>query len=173
MAEGRLIDIVSSGFDAGVRLVGSIPRGMIAVPLPRTLTFICVASPGYLDRFGEPQTPEELQRHRCIGHRMPCGKFYRWEFERAGQEVVIDANGPVVLNDEELMVEAAIEGMCIADVEDWAAEAALSDGRLRKVLTAWLPPPEGVAVYHPGHRAVPPALRAFLDIVKDLWRRKP
>jgi hypothetical protein len=82
---------------------------MIAVPLPRSLAFICVASPAYLDRFGEPGTPEELQRHHCIGHRMPSGKLYRWEFERAGQELAIDANGPVVLDDEELMVVAATE----------------------------------------------------------------
>jgi DNA-binding transcriptional LysR family regulator len=43
VVEGQLIDIVSSGFDAGVRLLDSIPRDMIAVPLPRSLAFICVA----------------------------------------------------------------------------------------------------------------------------------
>jgi DNA-binding transcriptional LysR family regulator len=173
VVEGRLIDIVSSGFDAGVRLLGSVPKDMIVVPLARRLRFICVASPAYLDRFGDPKTPEELQRHHCIGHRMPSGKLYRWEFERAGQELVIEANGPVVLDDEELMVEAAIEDLGVAYVADWAAEAALSDGRLRKVLTAWMPAAEEVAVYYPGHRAVPPALRAFLDVVKDLRNKEP
>ncbi|RWK49901.1 LysR family transcriptional regulator [Mesorhizobium sp.] len=173
VVEGRLIDIVSSGFDAGVRLLGSVPKDMIAVPFARRLRFICVASPAYLDRFGDPGTPEELQRHHCIGHRMPSGKLYRWEFERAGQELVIEANGPIVLDDEELMVEAAIEDLGVAYVADWAAEAALSDGRLRKVLTAWMPAPEEVAVYYPGHRAVPPALRAFVDIVKELRTKEP
>ncbi|GLS33542.1 DNA-binding transcriptional regulator, LysR family [Mesorhizobium albiziae] len=172
VVEGRLIDIVSSGFDAGVRLLGSVPKDMIAVPFTRPLMFICVASPAYLER-GAPGTPEELRHHHCIGHRMPSGKLYRWEFERAGQELVIDASGPIVLDDEELMVEAAIAGMGIAYVADWAAETALSDGRLRKLLTAWMPSPEGVAVYYPGHRAVPPALRAFLDAAKDLRKKKP
>jgi DNA-binding transcriptional LysR family regulator len=172
VVEGRLIDIVSSGFDAGVRLLGSVPKDMIAVPLARPLVFLCVASRAYLDRFGEPATPEELQRHHCIGHRMPSGKLYRWEFERAGQELSIDATGPIVLDDEELMVEAAIEGLGIAYVADWAAETALSDGRLNRVLTSWTPAPEALAVYYPGHRAVQPALRAFLDVVKDL-RRSP
>lgn len=171
VVEGRLIDIVSGGFDAGVRLLGSVPKDMIAVPLARRLTFICVASPAYLDRSGEPGTPEELQRHHCIGHRMPSGKLYRWEFERAGQELVIDANGPIVLDDEELMVEAAVKGLGIAYVADSAAEAAMSDGRLRKVLTRWMPAPEEVAIYYPGHRAVPPALRAFLDVVNDLRKK--
>ncbi|WP_027146489.1 LysR family transcriptional regulator, partial [Mesorhizobium sp. WSM3626] len=171
VVDGRLIDIVSSGFDAGVRPLGSVPKDMITVLLGRPLTFICVASPAYLDRFGEPGTPEELPRHHCIGHRMPSGKLYRWEFERAGQELTLEANGTIVLDDEELMVEAAREDLGVAYVADWAVEAALSEGSLRKILTAWVPAPEEVAVYYPGHRAVPPALRAFLDIVKQLRKK--
>ncbi|AZO28445.1 MULTISPECIES: LysR family transcriptional regulator [Mesorhizobium] len=173
VVDGRLIDIVSGGFDAGVRPFGSVPKDMITVLLARPLTFICVASPAYLDRFGEPGTPEELLRHHCIGHRMPSGKLYRWEFERAGQELALEANGTIVLDDEELMVEAAIGGLGVAYVANWAVEAALSEGSLRKILTAWVPAPEEVAVYYPGHRAVPPALRAFLDIVKELRKKGP
>jgi DNA-binding transcriptional LysR family regulator len=172
VVEGRLIDIVSGGFDAGVRQVGSIPKDMIAVPLASPIQFVCVASPAYLDRQGEPETPEDLQHHRCIGHRMPSGKLYRWEFERAGQELTITANGPVVLDDEDLMVEAAVQGLGIAYVANWVAEAAIAEGRLRRVLSSWMHEPERVAVYYPGHRAVPPALRAFLDVVRDVRQMK-
>ncbi len=172
VVEGRLIDIVSGGFDAGVRLAGSIPKDMIAVPLASTIQFVCVASPSYLDRAGEPKTPEDLQRHRCICHRMPSGKLYRWEFERAGQELTINATGSVVLDDEELMVEAAVQGLGVAYVANWAAETAIAEGRLNRVLSAWMHEPEGVAVYYPGHRAVPPALRAFLDVVRDVRQGK-
>lgn len=166
VVEGKLIDIVSAGFDAGVRLVDSIPKDMIAVPFGGAVSFICVASPAYLDRFGEPATPDELVRHRCIGHRVPDGKLYRWEFERAGQALTVDPVGPVILDDEELMVEAVINGMGIAYVASPAAEAAIREGRVRQVLGAWTPAPERIAVYYPGHRAAPPALRAFLDVVK-------
>jgi DNA-binding transcriptional LysR family regulator len=172
VVEGRLIDIVSDGFDAGVRLIGSIPKDMIVVPLASPIQFVCVASPSYLDRLGEPETPEDLQRHRCICHRMPSGKLYRWEFERAGQELTINANGPVVLDDEDLMVEAAVQGLGIAYVANWVAEAAIAEGRLHRVLSAWMHEPERVAVYYPGHRAVPPALRAFLDVVGDVRQMK-
>jgi len=172
VVEGRLIDIVSGGFDAGVRLIGSIPKDMIAVPFASPIRFVCVASPAYLDRAGEPETPEDLQHHRCIGHRMPSGRLYRWEFQRASQEMTIDANGPAVLDDEDLMVEAAMQGLGIAYVANWVAEAALAEGRLRTVLSAWMHESEAVAVYYPGHRAVPPALRAFLDVVRDVRQMK-
>lgn len=166
VVEGKLIDIVAGGFDAGVRLVDSIPKDMIAVPLAGAVSFVCVASPAYLERFGEPRTPDELTRHRCIGHRVPNGKLYRWEFERAGQALTVEASGSLILDDEELMVDAAIKGLGIAYVASPAAETALAEGRLRQVLAAWTPSSERVAIYYPGHRAIPPALRAFLDVVK-------
>ncbi|MBM6594231.1 LysR family transcriptional regulator [Microvirga pudoricolor] len=167
VVEGRLVDIVSGGFDAGVRLTGTIPKDMVAVPLGEPIGFVCVASPAYLARAGEPETPDDLQHHRCIGHRFPGGRLYRWEFERAGQELTVDAMGPLVLDDEELMVEAALRGLGIAYVATWAAEECIADGRLLPILSSWMHKPEQAAVYYPGHRAVPPALRAFLDVVRD------
>lgn len=167
VAEGRLVDIVSGGFDAGLRLADSIPRDMIAVPFGRPIGFICVAAPDYLKRAGTPKTPDELMRHRCIGHRLPGGKLYRWEFERAGQALVIDAPASVILDDEELMVEAAVKGLGVAYVANAAATAALKAKQLRAVLSDWMAAEEAIAVYYPGHRAVPPALRAFLDVVKE------
>lgn len=167
VTEGRLIDIVSDGSDAGVRMVASIPKDMVTVPLGTPVWFFCVAAPAYLARFGEPETPEDLKRHRCIRYRLPNGKMYRWEFEHAGQELSVDVtSGCIILDDEDLMVDGAIKGLGIAYVAGPAAEAALDQGQLRKVLTCWTPAPEELAIYYPGHRAVPPALRAFLDTVK-------
>jgi DNA-binding transcriptional LysR family regulator len=171
VVEGRLVDIVSGGFDAGVRLADSIPKDMIAVPLAQPVRFICVAAPDYLARAGVPKTPDELTQHRCIGHRLPGGKLYRWEFARAGQGMTVDAAaGSVILDDEELMVDAAVQGLGIAYVVDLAAAPALKAGQLRAVLSAWMPAAEAMAVYYPGHRAVPPALRAFLDVVREVGR---
>ena len=108
-----------------------------------------------------------MKHHRCIGHRLPGGKLYRWEFERAGQSLTIDAPAAIVLDDEDLMVDAAVKGLGIAYVLSPAAARALKTRQLREVLSPWLQYAEGVAVYYPGHRAVPPALRAFLDVVRE------
>ncbi|MDR7118041.1 LysR family transcriptional regulator [Caulobacter sp. BE254] len=170
VVDGELIDIVAGGFDAGVRLVGSIPRDMIAVPLTRPLRFMCVASPAYLDRAGAPTTPDDLGAHRCIGHRLPSGRLYRWEFERDGQVLTIDTAGSIILDDEDLMVDAAVEGLGVAYVAEPAAAAALATGQVREVLSPWLRATEAVAVYYPGHRAAPLALRAFLDVVREVGK---
>jgi DNA-binding transcriptional LysR family regulator len=68
------------------------------------------------------------------------------------------------------MVEAAVQGLGIAYVASPAAAAALKARQLREVLSAWMPAAEAIAVYYPGHRSVPPALRAFLDVVKASGR---
>lgn len=167
VAEGRLVDIVAGGFDAGLRLTDSIPRDMIAVRFGRPVGFVCVAAPAYLKGTGIPKTPDDLMGHRCIRHRLPGGKLYRWEFERGKQTLMLDPPGAVILDDDRLMAEAAMQGLGIAYVADAAATAALKARQLRQVLSDWMPAKETFAVYYPGHRAVPPALRAFLDVVKD------
>lgn len=173
VAEGRLVDIVAGGFDAGLRLGDTIPRDMIAVRFGRPVGFVCVASPAYLKRAGTPKTPDELARHRCIRHRLPGGKLYRWEFARGKQTLALDPPGSVILDDDRLMTEAAVQGLGIAYVADAAAAAALKAKQLRQVLADWMPAPEALAVYYPGHRAVPPALRAFLDVVRETGRGGP
>lgn len=170
VAEGRLVDIVAGGFDAGLRLGDTIPRDMIAVRFGRPVGFVCVASPDYLKRAGTPKTPDELMRHRCIRHRLPGGRLYRWEFARGKQALAIDPPGSVILDDDRLMTEAAVQGLGIAYVADAAAAAAIKAKQLCQVLPDWMPAPETLAIYYPGHRAVPPALRAFLDVVKDSGR---
>jgi DNA-binding transcriptional LysR family regulator len=48
------------------------------------------------------------------------------------------------------------------------AASALATGKLREVLTGWTEATEDVAVYYPSRRTIPPALRAFLDVVRDV-----
>lgn len=167
VAEGKLVDIVSSGFDAGVRLSSMIPRDMIATPLLKDFRYMCVASPAYLDHAGVPTTPDDLKRRRCIGHRLPSGKLYRWEFERGGAALTLDVPTSVVLDDEELMIEAAVAGLGVAYVPGLVAAAALASGQVREVLVDWTQAAEDIAVYYPSRRIVPPALRAFLDVVRS------
>lgn len=167
VVEGKLVDIVSVGFDAGVRLASMIPRDMIAVPLVKDFRYMCVASPAYLGQAGVPTTPDDLRQHRCIGHRLPNGKLYRWEFERGGAALTMDAPTSVVLDDEELMIDAAGAGLGVAYVPAVAAARALAAGRLRQVLSDWTQAAEDVAVYYPSRRAAPPALRAFLDVARE------
>ncbi len=168
VTEGRLVDIVAEGFDAGVRLGESLPQDMVAVHFGGDTRFLAVAAPTYLDARGMPTTPDDLEGHSCIRHRMPSGKLYRWEFERNGQELAVDVPGTLTLDHPGLMVEAAADGLGIAYVNERAARAHLADGRLRPILAEWCPTILGLFLYYPGHRQVPGPLRAFIDVLKEV-----
>ncbi|MDQ7727911.1 LysR family transcriptional regulator [Halomonas sp. SpR8] len=114
VAEGRLVDIVEQGFDAGVRLREAVPKDMIAIPVGGDMRFLAIASPDYLYGKPIPETPDQLAMHQCIKQRLPSGKRYRWEFHQHGQDVSVDVSGVMTLDSSQLMVEAAADGLGIA-----------------------------------------------------------
>ena len=167
VTEGRLVDIVEQGFDAGIRLGEALPKDMVAVRLGPDLRFQAVASPGYLKLHPAPDVPDALAAHQCIRQRLPSSKRYRWEFSRQGQTMEVDVPGTLTLDNNQLMVEAAVDGLGIAYVPDTYARAALADGRLVAVLEDWCPAIPGLFLYFPRNRHVPAALRAFIDAIRN------
>jgi DNA-binding transcriptional LysR family regulator len=170
VSDGRLIDIVAAGFDAGVRLAEDVPQDMIAVRFGGDIRFVAVTSPAYLAGRTIPTAPDDLQLHRCIRHRLPSGKRYRWEFSKHGEEMIVDVPGALTLDDNELMVRAAADGLGIAYVPEAVARAGLGSGQLVSVLADWCPPIAGLTLYYPGNRHMPSALRAFIDVLKEANR---
>lgn len=166
VTEGRLIDIVSEQFDAGVRLLEDVPQDMVAVPFGGELRFVAVASPAYVAEHGQPATPDDLYHHQCIRFRLPSGKRYRWEFSRHGMERHIEVKGALMLGNLELMAETAAQGLGIAYMPDSVALPWLCSGKLQVLLKEWSPPSPGLALYYPGHRHIPATLRAFIDVMK-------
>jgi DNA-binding transcriptional LysR family regulator len=167
VTEGRLVDIVAEGFDAGVRLGEVLAQDMIAVRFGGDIRFLAVASPTYLFRREAPRVPEDLKHHICICNRLPSGKLYRWEFEKHGQEAAVDVPGALTLDHIGLMTEAAADGLGIAYVPERAARPYLDDGRLVMVLSDWCPSIPGLFLYYPGRRHVPAALRAFITVLRE------
>jgi len=168
VTEGALVDIVAGGFDAGVRLAEAVPGDMIAAPFGGDVRFIAIAAPAYVEAAGVPDTPDALMTHRCIRQRLPSGKRYRWEFERKGQARAVDVPGAMSLDDQELMVAAAIDGLGIAFVAESIAREALDDGRLVTLLEDWSPPGPGLCLYYASYRQVPPPLRAFIAVLREV-----
>ncbi|HLZ65023.1 MAG TPA: LysR family transcriptional regulator [Aliidongia sp.] len=167
VTEGRLVDIVVAGFDAGVRLIETVPQDMIAVPLGPDLRFAVAAAPAYLEGRPRPRTPQDLLAHSCIRTRLPSGAIYRWEFERHGEAIALDVDGPLTLDEPELMLQAARAGMGFTYLTEWTVGADLAAGRLVRVLEDWTPPQPGLALYYPGRRHLSAGLRALIDLIRE------
>jgi DNA-binding transcriptional LysR family regulator len=167
VTEGRLIDIVAKGFDAGIRLIETVPQDMIAVPFGEKQRFSVVGSPLYFSKHRKPHTPADLYSHRCIRTRMPSGAIFQWEFERRGETVRIDSAGALTLDNPALMLAAARAGLGLTYLTEWNISADLEAGTLVRVLEDWTPPPDGLALYYPGHRHVSAGLRALIGMIHD------
>ena len=151
--DNGLTDIVDGRFDAGVRLGEQVAKDMIAVRIAPDMRMAVVGSAEYLQRFGVPETPEQLDQHRCINMRLPTrGGLYAWEFERDGRELRVRVDGQLILNSLPQRIDAAENGLGLAYVPEDAVQDALAESRLVRVLEDWCPAFTGYHLYYPSRR---------------------
>jgi DNA-binding transcriptional LysR family regulator len=161
------IDIVAKGFDAGIRPRDRVPADMIAVRVMGPMKIAVVGAPTYFARRRPPRTPDDLARHICVEYRREAdGEVLMWPFERNRKSRRISVDGRVMVNNSDLAVRAAVDGLGIAYTVEALAEPFLRSGQLVRVLEDWSPSFEGLFLYYPGHRQVPAALRALIDMIR-------
>jgi len=176
VAEEGFVDMVAAGCDAGIRYDDRLEQDMIAVPIgARTQRYATAAAPRYLDRRGRPAHPRDLLAHDCLLGRFRSGALTSpWEFERAGEVVLVEPTGPLVVSTggaTDLAVDMAVAGLGVVQLfEGWLAPH-LSSGALEPVLPDWWQDFSGPFLYYSGRRLVPPPLRAFLDHLRETGGR--
>lgn len=165
--DNTLTDIVSDRFDAGVRLGDQIARDMVAVRIGPDWRMVVVGAPNYFAVHGKPETPTDLQQHRCINMRLPThGGVYPWEFSRDGQPLRIRVEGQLIFNNLNARVEAAIAGLGLACVPEDCVSKAVATGMLEKVLDPWCEPFSGYHLYYPSRKQHTAAFARLLDAVR-------
>lgn len=163
-----LVDIVESGFDAGVRYGDVLAQDMIAVPFGRPMRALAVASPDFLAQHGVPLLPAELLQFPCIERRFPSGRRYRWEFWQDGRKQEVAVKGSLVLDNNERILQAARAGLGIAFLHQDAVSNALATGELVEILAEHTQVEEGFWLYYPSRKYLSAPLRHFIDWIKDI-----
>ncbi|MBR0860208.1 LysR family transcriptional regulator [Bradyrhizobium liaoningense] len=159
------VDLVAGEFDAGIQLGEYIQKDMIAVRVTPDLRLAVVGSPRYFASRPIPQKPTDLGDHRCITLRLPDGP-YRWEFERGRKSVTISVNGPLVIDDTHLVIEAALAGVGLGLVYEEQVAGDIARRRLIRVLEDWTPPIPGFFMYYPSRQHQPAALSALVNALR-------
>lgn len=167
VTEGRLVDVVDEGFDLGVRSADLVPGDMIAVSLGGPRHFAVVATPDYLEKYGAPKVPTDLHAHRCLRVRLPNGALYRWHFEKNGQPVQVDVDGPITLDEASLSRMAVLDSVGIGFFMESDVRDDLASGRLVRVLGDWTPPLTPLALYYPSRRNPSAAFKAFIRLARE------
>ncbi|WP_025828130.1 LysR family transcriptional regulator [Acetobacter okinawensis] len=165
--EDRLVDIVASGSDAGIRYGEHLAQDMISVPIgPRVQHLALVAAPSYLATRGMPLHPRDLADHDCIRLRFSSGALVAWELECDGEKMVVDPAARIVIGVDAVpaAIDLALAGRGIlCTFGNWLAPH-LDSGALEAVLPDWWPSFAGPRLYF-SRRFVPAPLRAFIDML--------
>ena len=157
------LDLASAGFDAGIQFGEYIAQDMVAVRVSPDLIPAIVASPAYFESHPKPTVPRDVLQHRCIGFRHRGESKYRWEFDKGDQSLAISVSGSLLLDDLDLVIQAALDGAGLAWVAEDRVTPHLATGALVRVLEDWCPPFPGFFLYYPSRKQQPAALAAVIE----------
>ena len=167
----RFVDLAEEGFDVAVRITKEPAPNLAARKLAAVQRKIC-ATPAYFERHGVPRTPRDLERHNCLTytHFNPQDP---WRLRGPSGDISVAASGNLRLNDDEALSAAVLGGLGIALLPTFIVGRELQAGRLRAVLSDYVPLERYIwAVYLPT-RHLPAKVRAFIDFLLERFSPEP
>lgn len=167
VTEGRLVDVVAAGFDLGLRSADLVPTDAIAIPLGKMRRMAVAASPAFFENRALPQVPQDLLAYPCIRGRLPDGTLLRWRFEKAGEELHLDVEGPITLDEASLARIAVTRGVGIGYFMEADVREDIAAGRLVRILEDWTPPLVPLCLYYYNRRNSSAAFQAFIAMARD------
>jgi len=160
------VDLVAAGFDAGIEIGEFIQKDMVAVRVSEDLRAAIVASPKYFASHPRPKHPRDLLNHACINFRQGSRGMYQWEFEKGKESLTVAVDGPLIVNDAEIQVRAALDGVGVVWTLEHYAAPFVASGKLVRVLEDWCSPFPGYFLYYPSRRQQPAALSALIETLR-------
>lgn len=157
----RIVDVIEEGFDVVVR-VGQLADSRLTSRLIGNFQMQLVASPEYLERYGEPCSFESLEQHHCIQYRYPStGRLEVWPFLESREHTVKFAN-QLVCNNADARLGLALQGRGIALMPTLLSERHIESGELVVVLAETVQKIYGLHLLWPTNKYAVPRIREFI-----------
>ncbi|QOY94058.1 LysR family transcriptional regulator [Massilia sp. UMI-21] len=169
----RPVDLVEEGVDCAVRGGELFDPNLIARRIG-VINFVTAAAPSYIERFGMPQHPRDMERHRCVNYfSAKTGKISQWDFTRDGERIEVTLPGAIALNDSNAYVHAGLAGLGIINMTDYLLLQHIAAGRMLRVLPEWSIDPLPVHVVYPQNRHLSAKVRVFVEWISELFAAHP
>lgn len=159
--EDRFVDLVEEGIDVALRISALQDSSLIARKIAEMHHWV-VASPAFLNKHGEPKTPDDLRSMPCIIDTNLQGQA-NWRFQENGATLSVHVNGPVRVNSPLSARDAAIEGLGFALLPGYLAQRSIDAGELVPVLEGYLPGGSMLQAVYPHRRHLAGKVRALID----------
>lgn len=162
VVDNHFVDIVKSGFDAGIRLHEHVEKDMIAAKIGGDLRSVLVATPEYFESHDVPRHPCDLKNHTAILYRFNNKRTYVWELEKGRKKFTVTPPEQLIVNNHQFAIDAVLQNVGLAYLFEGYVKDAINEGRLVKVMEDWTPSFSGFYIYYPQQK-MRAALRAFID----------
>jgi LysR family transcriptional regulator for bpeEF and oprC len=168
----RPVDLVAENVDCVVRGGEITDQSLIARRIGE-MSFLACAAPSYIEKFGEPQHPSDLDRdHYVVGYfSAQSGRRWPFSFVSGGETVEVAGRYIAAFNDGSSYVEAAVAGLGVIQAPIFMVREHFDDGRLLPVLTNWTTDPMPLHVVYPPNRHLSAKLRIFVDWVAEIFAK--
>jgi DNA-binding transcriptional LysR family regulator len=163
-----IVDVIGGGHDAGIRYGGTVPEDMIAQRLSADIRWVVAGTADYLERFGTPEHPIDLLKHRCLRIRLGNGSMYDWEFEKGGEHLAIAVPGMITIDETRVGLSLVRQGAGLMYAPEPAMATLVERGDVVTVLDDWASVAPGFHMYYSSHRQLPMGLRLLIDLIREI-----
>lgn len=164
----KAVDILSEGHDMGIRFGDRVDPGMVARQITAPMREALFASDAYIKRHGLPKTPDELQQHKLIQYRfIASNQLAPLTLQSEGQALSVQMPLALIVNDTDVMVDAAEKGLGIGRLVTPLVDEHLKTGELKPVLEEnWYPYPS-LYVYFMQNSQKARRVRVLIDFLVE------
>lgn len=162
------IDILKEGFDLGFRFGDRVEEGMVARQLTEPMKEALFASPEYVDTYGLPKTPDELKQHKLVQYRfISSNQVAPLLLHKSGQKITVDMPNALIVNDTDVMLDAAMQGIGIGRTVEPMIKHLLESNQLIPVLKDYWYPYSPLYVYFHRNTQKAKRVRVLIDFLLE------
>lgn len=165
----RNVNLIEEHVDVALR-IGPLPdSNLVATQVGRVRRVVC-ASPTYLERWGTPQSLDDLAAHRCITFDGLDAASAWTFFGDDGRKRQVPVRSRMTVSTADAAIAAAAAGLGLTRVLSYQVADALREGQLVRVLADEETPAVPASLIYPGQGRLPMKTRAFIDFAVGQFR---
>jgi len=164
----RAVNLAEDGVDCVLR-AGHLADSSLIARLIGELPLLNVAAPTYLQRYGIPDKPEDLDGHLAVNYASPStGRIEDWEWKEDGDIKKRALRGRVTVNNAEAYIACCLAGMGLIQIPAYDVQAHLDANELVEVMPAYRAPPLPLTILYPSRQHLSRRLSVFVDWLEAL-----
>ncbi len=169
----RVVNLVDEGYDLGIRIGRIQDSSLVARKIAPARLILC-ASPAYLEKYGTPLVPQDIerQRHVCLRYSYASSPDV-WSFVKAGKTHTVKLNGSISANNGDILREAAVGGMGLVLQPSFIVGNDIRDKKLVHLMPDYVPPASMIQAVYASRQHLSAKVRTFVDYLIEQFGDEP